>query len=69
MKSAEQGNTKGMLGLSSCYRLGLGVDKDVVREFEWKLKAAEAGNVSAYYSVAACFSRGIGTKIDQAKYL
>lgn len=51
--------------LGNFYRLGIGVDKDMNKAFEWYKKAAEAGLDRAQYNLALLYLEGEGTEKNE----
>ena len=44
------------------YELGIGVEKDEKKAFEYYMKAAELGNSDAMQNVSLCYYYGTGVK-------
>src|SRR6185369_17754049 len=47
--------------------LGIRVEKDEQKAFEWHKKAAEQGNADAQYYIAVCYVNGTGVEQDEQK--
>lgn len=54
-KAAEQGDVEAQSHLGTCYRIGLGVDKDDAEAFKWFWKAAEQGHADAQCNLALIY--------------
>ena len=63
-KAAEQGNVAAQHHLATCYRHGLGVEKNFEEAFMWTKKAAIQGNCRAQIDLGSYYEKGIGTAID-----
>ena len=57
---ARSGNAQAEELMGVLYALGLGVDTDPARAFEWYLRAAQKGHPGAQSHVAAFYEAGIG---------
>jgi TPR repeat protein len=53
--------------LGICYELGMGVNEDKIKAFEFYEKSAEKGHVNATFHLGYCYVNGIGTKINKEK--
>lgn len=62
LKEAEEGDSEGMRHLAICYQLGVGVDKDLEKAWEWYGRAAKNGNHEAQYDIGVLYRDGIGTE-------
>jgi len=57
LKAANQSHVEAMVGVSSAYSYGWGVDKNLGAAYEWRLKAAQVGHVHSQMSIAHGFLR------------
>ena len=64
---AEKGDATAQRYLGSCYRDGIGVDKDYAEAVKWYRKAAEQNDTTAQNCLAGCYSTGNGVNQDFAK--
>jgi TPR repeat protein len=62
--AARSGNAEAEELIGVMYALGLGVDKDPVRAFEWYLRASMKGHPGAQSGIGWYYEVGIGTQID-----
>jgi TPR repeat protein len=62
--AARSGNADAEELIGVMYALGLGVEKDPVRAFEWYLRASMKGHPGAQSGLGWYFEVGIGTQID-----
>jgi TPR repeat protein len=62
--AARSGNAEAEELIGVMYALGLGVDKDPVRAFEWYLRASMKGHPGAQSGIGWYYEVGIGTHID-----
>ena len=62
--AARSGNADAEELIGVLYALGLGVEKDPVRAFEWYLRASMKGHPGAQSGIGWYYEVGIGTKID-----
>ena len=49
------------------YELGIGINKDEIKAFEYYKKSAENGCTSTKFQLGYCYVNGIGTKINKVK--
>src|SRR6266542_6727061 len=52
-----------------CYELGIGIDKDENKAFDYYQKSAENGLVNAKFQLGYCHANGIGTEVNKDKGL
>lgn len=66
---SNQGSAEARFGLAGCYRLGLGVTKDIGKAFSLFSKAAEYNLIGAIVQVGIALAGGIGTEknVPEAK--
>lgn len=64
---AEQGNAEAQYDLGTCYKYGLGVNKDEQKTFFWIEKAAKQNYVYAQYALGICYFIGCGITEDETK--
>jgi TPR repeat protein len=62
--AARSGNADAEELIGVMYALGLGVEKDPVRAFEWYLRASMKGHPGAQSGIGWYYEVGIGTQID-----
>ena len=62
--AARSGNAEAEELIGVMYALGLGVDKDPIRAFEWYLRASMKGHPGAQSGIGWYYEVGIGTGID-----
>ena len=62
--AARSGNAEAEELIGVMYALGLGVEKDPVRAFEWYLRASMKGHPGAQSGIGWYYEVGIGTEID-----
>ena len=67
LEAAQNGETKQMFDVATCYLRGDGVDRDERLAYEWFLKAAEQGDSKAQFRVGLCFLDGTGVERDAEK--
>ncbi|RIB00316.1 hypothetical protein C2G38_2234770, partial [Gigaspora rosea] len=60
-------DSKQLRTLGYNYELGIGVEKDEKKAFEYYMKAAELGNPTAMQDVSLCYYYGIGVEINYQK--
>lgn len=66
-RAALQGNRYAQEKLGDLYEAGIGVKKNLVLAFDWRLKAAEQGSLQAQIKVSAMLQSGEGTPRDEEK--
>jgi len=62
--AARSGNADAEELIGVMYALGLGVEKDPVRAFEWYLRSAMKGHPGAQSGIGWYYEEGIGTAVD-----
>jgi len=62
--AARSGNADAEELIGVMYALGLGVEKDPMRAFEWYLRASMKGHPGAQSGIGWYYEVGIGTQID-----
>lgn len=62
--AARSGNAEAEELIGVMYALGLGVEKDPIRAFEWYLRASMKGHPGAQSGIGWYYEVGIGTAID-----
>src|SRR6266480_4565783 len=58
---------KGLYDLGMKYQLGLGVNKDKIKAFEYYKMSAEKEYLIAQYQLGFCYNNGIGTEVNKEK--
>ena len=66
-KAADGGEEVANYNLGVCYELGIGVEKDESKAFDFYQKSAENGDMAAKFQLGYCYVNGIGTDIDKDK--
>ena len=62
--AARSGNADAEELIGVMYALGLGVEKDPVRAFEWYLRSSMKGHPGAQSGIGWYYEEGIGTAVD-----
>ena len=65
---AQSGDTEAMFDVADDYFHGNGVEKNLLRSFEWTKKAAEAGSPKAMHNLAIAYKDGLGVEEDMSRY-
>lgn len=63
---AESGNPRAQFNLGVSYAFGNGVEKDLVKSFQWTLRAAQNNEIRAEVNVASDYYDGRGTQQNTA---
>ena len=66
-QDAEAGDAEAQLYLAFAYRIGKGVEKDMVEAARWYLAAAEQGVAEAQYELGLMYEVGIGVETDHGE--
>lgn len=66
-RSAEQGNTKAQYLLGTMYRVGIGVEPDEYKGFDWCERAAKEGHLEAQFQVGLMYLEGEGVTQNDEK--
>ncbi len=53
--------------LGRCYQLGIGIERDETKAFEYYKKSTEKEYNNAQYQLSKCYKFGIGIEKDEAK--
>jgi len=67
---AEQGDAQSQYALALAYDLGLGVDKDLSKAFDWYQKSADQDYAKSQYNLGIFFAlaKSVDKDIDKSKY-
>ncbi len=67
-KSSRKGNITALCNLGGeCYELGIIVEKDEFKAFDYYKNSAENGYTDAKFQLGYCYINGIGTEINKDK--
>lgn len=66
-KQAEAGHRDSRYELGEMYRLGKGVEKDILLAYQWHKKAALAGHTGSQYALGRILEQGDGVRQNLAK--
>ena len=69
LAKAQSGDVEAMFAVADDYFHGNGVEKNLLRSFEWTKKAAEAGSPKAMHNLALAYGDGLGVEKDMSQYI
>ena len=69
LAKAQSGDAEAMFDVADDYFHGNGVEKNLLRSFEWTKKAAEAGSPKAMHNLALAYEDGLGVEKDISQYI